>query len=119
MTETAQINQKEEKNDKRNVIQLKDIVKIYGKGATATKAIKGINLDLEENSFNSIIGQSGSGKSTMLNIMGTLDTPTEGEVFINGVKTTDMNAKELAKLRNETIGFIIQFHYLLPEFSAY
>ncbi len=98
-------------------IKLKNITKVYGK-IVKTKALKGINLELEKNSFNSVIGQSGSGKSTMLNIIGTLDTPTEGDVWINGIKTTDMDKGELAKLRNETIGFIFQFHYLLPEFTA-
>src|SRR5690606_21087478 len=63
-------------------------------------------------------GQSGSGKSTLLNIVGTLDQPTNGEVYINGKRTDQMNKKELAVLRNETLGFIFQFHYLLPEFTA-
>jgi lipoprotein-releasing system ATP-binding protein len=72
----------------------------------------------EEGTFNSIIGQSGSGKSTLLNILGTLDKATSGDVLINGKNTQDMKKDELAQLRNETIGFIFQFHYLLPEFTA-
>lgn len=100
------------------VIELQHVNKIYG-NVVKTQVAYDINLSFEKESFNSIIGQSGSGKSTLLNIMGTLDKPTSGEVIINGVRTTDMNADQLARLRNKTIGFIFQFHYLLPEFTAY
>ncbi len=99
------------------VIELKNIEKIYGT-LVKTQVLFGLNLDFEEASFNSIIGQSGSGKSTLLNIMGTLDTPTTGEVIIDSRNTKGMNKNQLAALRNETIGFIFQFHYLLPEFTA-
>lgn len=100
-----------------NVIELKNINKIYGT-AVKTQVLHNINLNIEEGSFNSIIGQSGSGKSTMMNIIGTLDQPTSGEVFINGRRTDLMKKNELSELRNQTIGFIFQFHYLLPEFTA-
>jgi lipoprotein-releasing system ATP-binding protein len=99
------------------VIELKSVDKIYGT-LIKTQVLFDINLNFEEKSFNSIIGQSGSGKSTLLNIMSTLDKPTNGEVFINNKKTTDRTNNELATLRNEEIGFIFQFHYLLPEFTA-
>ncbi|MGB4660388.1 MAG: ABC transporter ATP-binding protein, partial [Mobilitalea sp.] len=69
-------------------------------------------------SFNSIIGQSGSGKSTILNIMGTLDKATSGDVIIGGTNIKNMKINQLADLRNRTIGFVFQFHYLLPEFTA-
>ncbi|SCP96932.1 ABC transporter ATP-binding protein [Anaerobium acetethylicum] len=101
----------------RNVIELKKINKIYG-SQVKTQVLFDLDLAIEEGSFNSIIGQSGSGKSTLLNIIGTLDQPTDGEVYINGKRTDQMNKNELATLRNETIGFIFQFHYLLPEFTA-
>ncbi len=78
----------------------------------------GINLAFEEGSFNSIIGQSGSGKSTLLNILGSLDRPTSGDIIINGKNTKNMSNTEIAVLRNESLGFIFQFHYLLPEFTA-
>jgi len=100
-----------------NVIELKNINKIYGT-LIKTQVLHNINLNIEEGSFNSIIGQSGSGKSTMMNIIGTLDQPTSGEVFINGKRTDLMKKNELSELRNQTIGFIFQFHYLLPEFTA-
>lgn len=102
----------------RNVIQLKKVNKIYGSGDFKTHVLHDMNLEIPEGSFNSIIGQSGSGKSTLLNIVGTLDQPTSGEVYINGKRTDQMNKKELAILRNQTLGFIFQFHYLLPEFTA-
>lgn len=100
-----------------NIIELKNINKIY---ETAVKAqvLFDINLSFEESSFNSIIGASGSGKTTLLNLIGTLDKPTNGEVYIAGKRTDSMNKNELAELRNETIGFVFQFHYLLPEFTA-
>ena len=100
-----------------DMIDLKNINKIYGT-AVKTQVLFDVDLKFEERSFNSIIGQSGSGKSTLLNIMGTLDKPTSGEVYIAGRRTDGMTTNELAILRNETIGFIFQFHYLLPEFTA-
>lgn len=100
-----------------NIIELKNINKIYGE-KIITQVLYDINIAFEENSFNSIIGESGSGKSTMLNIMGTLDKPSSGEVYIGGNRTDTLNKDELAVLRNETIGFIFQFHHLLPEFTA-
>jgi lipoprotein-releasing system ATP-binding protein len=99
------------------LIEIKDVNKIYGT-TIKTQVLYDINLSVEENSFNSIIGESGSGKSTLLNMIGTLDKPTTGEVFMNGVKTSNMKKNQLAELRNQTIGFIFQFHYLLPEFTA-
>ncbi|WP_029452340.1 ABC transporter ATP-binding protein [Clostridium algidicarnis] len=99
------------------VIEMKNIDKTYG-SIVKTQVLFDLSLDFEEGSFNSIIGQSGSGKSTLLNIMGTLDTPTRGEVIIDGTNTKGMSKNQLSKLRNETIGFIFQFHYLLPEFTA-
>lgn len=99
------------------IIELKNINKIYGE-AIKTQVLFDIGVSFEESSFNSIIGESGSGKSTLLNIIGTLDKPTSGEVYITGKRTDTMSKLDLAKLRNETIGFIFQFHYLLPEFTA-
>ncbi|PKL01529.1 MAG: lipoprotein-releasing system ATP-binding protein LolD [Tenericutes bacterium HGW-Tenericutes-1] len=100
-----------------NVMELKEITKIYGT-KIQTQVLFGINLAFEEGSFNSIIGQSGSGKSTLLNILGSLDRPTAGDIIINGKNTKSLSSKELSDLRNESIGFIFQFHYLLPEFTA-
>lgn len=101
-----------------NIIELKKICKVYGT-QIKTQVLFDLDLSIEQGSFNSIIGQSGSGKSTLLNIVGTLDKPTSGEVYISGQRTDQMSTKQLAILRNETIGFIFQFHYLLPEFTAF
>ena len=101
-----------------NIVELKQVEKIY-KGATDTKALSDINLTVEKGSFISIVGESGSGKSTLLNIIGTLDRTTTGEVLIDGQSTSSMHSNALAALRNRTIGFVFQFHYLLPEYSAW
>ncbi|WP_297518655.1 ABC transporter ATP-binding protein [uncultured Clostridium sp.] len=100
-----------------NVLQLKNINKIYG-DKVKTQVLFDINLDVKEGEFVSIIGQSGSGKSTMLNILGTLDSATSGEIYINGQRTDKMKKNELSKVRNRDLGFIFQFHYLLPEFTV-
>jgi len=96
------------------VISLKNINKFYGE----TQILFDINLTFNKGSFNSIIGQSGSGKSTLLNLIGTLDKQSGGEILINNKNISKMNKNSLSKLRNEEIGFIFQFHYLLPEFTA-
>jgi lipoprotein-releasing system ATP-binding protein len=100
-----------------SVIELRNIDKIYGT-TIKTQVLYDVNLSFKRQSFNSIIGQSGSGKSTLLNIVGTLDNPTNGEVFIDGVKTNTMKKNQLSELRGSKLGFIFQFHYLLPEFTA-
>ena len=100
-----------------SIIELQNVDKIYT-GAVDTQVLFDINLSFASGSCNAIVGESGSGKSTLLNIMGTLDKPTRGEVIIDGIKIGDMDKNELAELRNETIGFVFQFHYLLPEFTA-
>ena len=100
-----------------NIIQLENVNKIYGK-RVKNKVLSEVNISVEKGSFNSIIGASGSGKTTLLNIMGMLDKPTTGEVYIQGksIKTIGRNSR--AAMRNKSIGFVFQFHYLLPEFNA-
>ncbi len=100
-----------------NVIKLHKIEKEYGSGIK-TKVLFGIDLEINPGELVAIIGQSGSGKSTLLNIVGTLDNQTAGDVIINNVNTKSKSNKELALLRNEEIGFIFQFHHLLPELSV-
>lgn len=99
------------------ILELKNIEKEYG-NKIKTQVLFDINASFEPSSFNSIIGQSGSGKSTLLNIMGTLDKATKGDIIINGINTKSLNKEKLAQLRNETLGFIFQFHFLLPEFTT-
>jgi len=105
------------KEDVQKVIALAKVNKIYS-GSVPVQVLYDIDLSFTPSSFSSIIGQSGSGKSTLMNIIGTLDRPTSGTVSINGRRTDQMKSDELSMLRNETIGFIFQFHYLLPEFTA-
>lgn len=101
------------------VVELRNINKIYGEDTpNPTQVLFDLNLTFDAGTFNSIIGQSGSGKSTLLNILGTLDKATSGDVLINGKDTQKMKKDEVSSLRNESIGFIFQFHYLLPEFTA-
>ncbi|MGL4106632.1 ABC transporter ATP-binding protein [Clostridium sp. LP20] len=99
------------------VLELKNIDKSYG-DRIKTKVLHNINLKINKGEFVAIIGQSGSGKSTMLNLMGTLDKPTSGEIYINKQRTDDLSKNELADVRNKDLGFIFQFHYLLPEFTV-
>jgi lipoprotein-releasing system ATP-binding protein len=99
------------------MIELRKVEKVYP-GPVPAKVLHGIDLTFETGSFNSIIGASGSGKTTLLNVMSTLDRPTRGEVYLNGTRTDTLKKNALAQLRNETIGFVFQFHHLLPEFTA-
>jgi lipoprotein-releasing system ATP-binding protein len=107
------------KETKKNhyIIELKHVDKFYYTAVT-TQVLFDINLQFENGTFNSIVGPSGSGKSTLMNILGTLDKPTNGEVYIAGKRTELMTKNELATLRNSAIGFVFQFHYLLPEYTA-
>jgi lipoprotein-releasing system ATP-binding protein len=90
------------------------VEKSYGK----LKVLKGIDLDVQNGEVIAIVGASGAGKSTLLHIMGTLDQPDAGKIFIHGEDIFSKSAKSLAALRNKKIGFVFQFHNLLPEFSA-
>ena len=96
------------------MISVKDISKSYD----GLKVLKDITLEINRHEITSIIGASGAGKSTLLQLIGTLDRPTSGTIEINGVNTGDLPRNELAKFRNEELGFVFQFHHLLPEFSA-
>lgn len=96
------------------MIEVKDIWKSFGD----LEVLKGVNLRVEKGEIVAIVGKSGAGKTTLLQIIGTLDRPTKGEVIINGEKLMAKGDKELAAFRNKHIGFIFQFHQLLPEFTA-
>ncbi|MHC1595126.1 MAG: ABC transporter ATP-binding protein [Methanotrichaceae archaeon] len=81
-------------------------------------ALDGVDLIIEEGEFLAIVGPSGSGKSTLLNMIGILDTPTNGEIWLKGKNITEIDPRERARLRNRELGFVFQYHHLLPEFSA-
>ena len=96
------------------MIRVKDIHKSFG----SLKVLKGVDLEIKKCEIVSIIGKSGAGKTTLLQIIGTLDKADSGTVVINGVDVSGLSDKELAEFRNKHIGFIFQFHQLLPEFNA-
>lgn len=99
------------------LIRIEHVTKTYGT-KIKTDVLKDINLTFEKGSFNWIIGASGSGKTTLLNIISGLDTATSGKVKIDGIELSTLNIKERAHFRSTHLGFIFQFHYLLPEFTA-
>ena len=96
------------------MIQTEQIFKSFG----PLTVLKGIDLSIKPGEIVSIVGPSGAGKTTLLQIIGTLDSPDSGKLTINGVETSKLKEKELAAFRNQNIGFVFQFHQLLPEFTA-
>ena len=102
-----------------DVLRLEDVHKSYGTGtAVEFEVLHGIDLLLREGEFAALIGPSGSGKSTLLNIIGLLDHPTRGELYIQGNATSVLAEEDLTRLRGRSIGFVFQHHHLIPAFSA-
>src|SRR5512146_2461241 len=100
------------------VVRTKDVAKEFTMGGTTLRALDGVNLDIFRGEYVSIMGPSGSGKSTLFNMIGGLDKPTEGSVFINDVDMAQLDAHELAYLRCRTIGYIFQTFNLIPVMTA-
>lgn len=100
------------------MIKVKDIIKSYGKGESRFQVLKGISLDIEDNDFVVILGASGSGKSTFLNVISGLERPDSGKVFYDGLDITTLSDYELTAFRKETVGFIFQQYYLLPNMNV-
>lgn len=100
------------------MIELKDIYKIYGDGDGEIRALDGVSLTINKGEFVAIVGQSGSGKSTCMNIIGCLDVPTSGTYSLNGTDVSTMKDDELAAVRNKMIGFIFQQYNLIPKLSV-
>ncbi len=100
------------------MISLTNIIKRYKMGEDEFMALAGVDLTIERNEYVALIGPSGSGKSTLMNLLGCLDTPSEGKYILNGRDTSTMNDNELAKVRNQEIGFIFQSFHLLPRMSV-
>ncbi len=100
------------------LIEFKDVYKIYPMGDTAVHAIDGISMTVQRGEFLAIVGQSGSGKSTCMNIIGCLDVPTSGQYFLDGKDVSHMNDNELAEIRNKKLGFIFQQYNLIPKLTV-
>lgn len=100
------------------VIRLAGVKKLYNVGGEEVRALNGIDIMIRSNEYVAVMGPSGSGKSTMMNILGCLDTPTEGEFIINGNDVSIMDDNELARIRNNEIGFVFQSFNLLPRYNA-
>jgi putative ABC transport system ATP-binding protein len=100
------------------IIRLEDVYKIYGSDETEVRALFGVNLIVKPGEFCSIMGASGSGKSTMMNIIGCLDRPTSGRYYLDGVDVSNLDDKSLAHIRNRKLGFVFQQFHLLPQLSA-
>ena len=102
----------------RNLIETQNLRKSFVTKAGEIQVLKGIDLSISEREMVSIVGASGVGKSTLLYILGALDKPTIGKVFFHGIDISSLNEDSLATFRNTTVGFVFQFHHLLPEFTA-
>lgn len=100
------------------ILDAQNITKSFTDGKSTVDVIRGLSLQVKEGEFVSIVGSSGSGKSTLLHVLGGLDRPTSGQVFIHGQRFDTLGEAERGYIRNEHLGFVYQFHHLLPEFSA-
>jgi putative ABC transport system ATP-binding protein len=101
------------------VIQLHEVSRVYRIGEVETHALRGVDLTVQEGEFTALVGPSGSGKTTMLQLMGCLDRPTNGQVILKGQDISDLNANKRADLRRGTIGFVFQYFALIPGLTAY
>lgn len=101
-----------------NLLEVQSISKIYGSGETAVRALKNVSFTVTKGEFIAVVGESGSGKSTLLNMIGALDTPTSGKVFIEGKDTFSMKDHNLTVFRRRNIGFIFQSFHLIPELTV-
>lgn len=101
------------------VAKLIDVTRVYKIGEVETRALNGVSLTIENGEFTSLVGPSGSGKTTLLQLIGCLDQPSTGKVFIAGKETTNLNRNQRADLRKGTIGFVFQFFALIPTLTAY
>ena len=102
----------------QEMIRAQNLTKIYKGPASEIVVFENLNLEVKQGGMLAVVGPSGAGKSTLLHLLGGLDTPTRGEVFFKNRNIFDWNAQELARFRNRHVGFVFQFHHLLPEFTT-
>ena len=101
------------------LVKLKDVYKIYSEGLESeVRALDGVSLEIERGEFVAVVGQSGSGKSTMMNVLGCLDIPTHGEYYLDGTDVRELSDKELSHIRNKQIGFIFQQYNLIQNLNV-
>jgi lipoprotein-releasing system ATP-binding protein len=100
------------------LVSVQNVSKSFEHEGRSLEVLQGIDLDIASGEMVTIVGPSGAGKSTLLHLVGTLDLPTEGRIFYEGQDVTRLGSSELAEFRNQSIGFVFQFHHLLPEFTA-
>lgn len=101
------------------IVEFKNVTRIYTSGEHELRALDGVNFSLDEGKFVVILGPSGAGKSTLLNMLGGLDSPTEGEILVNGKNISGLSNNELADYRASTVGFVFQFYNLVPTLTVY
>jgi ABC-type lipoprotein export system ATPase subunit len=101
-----------------SVLEVRNVDKIFGEGETALYALKNVSFSIKKGEFILIVGSSGSGKSTLLNMIGLLDRPTNGQVFIDGIDTSNLNDNQISSFRNSKLGFIFQFSNLLSDLTV-
>jgi putative ABC transport system ATP-binding protein len=107
-----------DKDQIKETVKTNDLWKVYHMGLVEYAALSGVSISINRGEFVSIVGPSGSGKTTLLNLIGTLDIPTQGEVFLNGTCTSNLKSNQLALLRNNSLGFIFQTYNLIPYLNA-
>jgi putative ABC transport system ATP-binding protein len=101
------------------IVKLADVKKVYRQGAIDVHALRGLDLEVQKGEFTALIGPSGSGKTTALNMIGALDTPTSGQVFLEGKDLSKLSRGELSRLRRDRVGFVFQAYNLIPVLTAY
>src|SRR3989344_4640380 len=101
-----------------NIIELKNVLKYYYMGDSIVKAVDGIDIQIKEGDFVAIMGPSGSGKSTTVNLVGSLDLPSKGQIFLSGNDISELDESQLAQIRGKKIGFIFQSFNLIPNLTA-
>jgi len=116
---TNSLNSSMNNQEKSNIVQLKNVRKVYQQGKIEVVAVDNLSLDIQKGEFTALCGPSGSGKTTALNLIGGLDVSTQGEVWVDQINLATLNAKELSNMRKNRIGFVFQAYNLIPVMTAY